>query len=49
MYVFWVVDYENDTFSWGSRARVAFYVVFLVIFTCYVAIFVIFDAYIALL
>ena len=37
------------TLSWGSRARVAFYIVFLLIFACYVAIFVIFDAYIALL
>ena len=37
------------TLSWGYRARVAFCIVFLLIFACYVAIFVIFDAYIALL
>ena len=37
------------TLLWNFRARVAFYVVFLLIFACYVTIFVIFDAYIALL
>ena len=49
IYMFFGSYITKMTLSWGFRARVAFYVVFLLIFACYVAIFVVFDAYIALL